>query len=525
MTITMAKRGRLPIASSFSLQLAAPVAILTVLLAPPARAQWRVTPAVDLRETYSDNVGQQANNTAGGQFITELSPSLLIANSSPRLKLSAAIRQNFYAYSGDRPGSTNSSSQQLQADARAKLIQELLFVDASASISQQSISAFGPQVSNNGFSSANRAEVRTYRISPYLNHAVGAFATTQLRYTHDSVSSAIASFGDSEANSLALNISSGPTFHTIGWGLQANRQDLDQSLGGKSSSKVASGRLYWRLGPALTLDANAGYDQYNFGSLGGATAGKSYALGFAWTPSLRTSIQASAGKRYFGSSYSLTALHRSRRTVWNFNYSDGVTTMRDQFLLPRSIDTAALLDRLFTPNFPDRAMRQQAVDAYIRATNLPASLAENINYFSNRYILQKQLQLSAGFNTARSTALVSLNASRRNALSSQQVDSSLLGSSLSTLNDNTRLKSAVASLSYRLSPRSSLNTALSKNLNESLSTGIKSNQTTLTVAMTQQYSRKLRGALELRRSQGNVSAAAASTYHENAISASLSLQL
>lgn len=525
MTITMAKRARVPFAASFSLPLAAPIAILAVLLAPPARAQWKVTPAVDLRETYTDNVRLDANNASHGQFVTELSPSLTIANNSPRLKLGAAIREHLYAYSGDRLDGTNSSSLDVQADARAKLIQDLLFLDASASIAQQSISAFGPQVNNNGYASANRGEVRTYRISPYVIHQFGAFATTQARYTRDSVSSGTAGFGDSTADSLLLSIASGTTFHTLGWGLDASRQDLDQTLAGKSSSQQATARLLWRVGRELTLNASAGYDKYDFGRLGGVSAGKSHALGFTWTPSLRTSIQASAGKRYFGNSYSLVAMHRSRRTIWNINYSDGVTTTRDQFLLPATVDTAALLDRLFTPNFPDRAMRQQAVDAYIRATGLPASLADNVNYFSNRYILQKQLQLSAAFNTARATAIVGLNATRRNALSSQQIDSSLLGPSQSSLNDDTRQEGATISMNYRLSSRSGVNVGLSKIRSESLTTGIKSNQNALSVAMTQQYSRKLKGAIELRRSQGNASAATTSTYHENAISASLSLQL
>jgi uncharacterized protein (PEP-CTERM system associated) len=521
----MAERVRLPVTGPLSLALAAPTAILAVLLAPQARAEWKVVPAVDLRETYSDNLRLEANNTSHGQFITELSPSLSIANNGPRLKLSAAISEHFYAYSGERVDGTNSSSRSLLADARAKLIEDLLFLDAAASISQQSISAFGPQVYNNGYASANRGEVRTYSISPYLVHQFGAFASTQARYTHNSVSSGNAGFGDSKADDLSFSIASGTTFRTLSWGLQASRQELDDSLARKSSSQLASANLRLRVGPELTLNASAGYDKYDYSSLGGTTAGKNHALGFSWTPSLRTSIQASAGKRYFGSTYSLIAMHRSRRTVWNVNYNDGVTTTRDQFLLPATIDTAGLLDRLFTPNIPDPAARQQAVDAYIRATGLPASLADNINYFSNRYILQKQLQASAGFNTARSTTVVSLNTTKRNALSSQQVDSTLLGSNLSSLNDDTRQKSAAVSMSYRLSPRSSVNLALSRSRTESLSTGIKGNQTALSLAMTQQFNRRLKGALELRRNQGNASATAARNYRENAISASLSLQL
>ena len=39
------------------------------------------------------------------------------------------------------------------------------------------MSAFGPQVNSNGYASANRANVTTWRISPYLLHRFGASAT------------------------------------------------------------------------------------------------------------------------------------------------------------------------------------------------------------------------------------------------------------------------------------------------------------------------------------------------------------
>jgi uncharacterized protein (PEP-CTERM system associated) len=55
------------------------------------------------------------------------------------------------------------------------------------------MSAFGP-VSDNPYSDSNRSEVRNYRVSPYLMHQFGAFATAQLRYTHDLVDSDLADF-------------------------------------------------------------------------------------------------------------------------------------------------------------------------------------------------------------------------------------------------------------------------------------------------------------------------------------------
>jgi uncharacterized protein (PEP-CTERM system associated) len=283
--------------------------------------------------------------------------------------------------------------------------------------------------------------------------------------------------------------------------------------------------LRYRANSSLDLTMSSGYDKYDYQSLGGATAGKNYSLGFNWAPSARTSIQASAGKRYFGNSYFLVANHRSRRTVWSINYNDAVTTTRAQFLIPAAIDTASMLDRLFTTSIPDPVARQQAVDAYIRATGLPASLANNINYFSNRFILQKQFQMSAAFNAPKTTSIVSLNASKRNALSTAQSDSALLGTSLSTLNDDTKQISASLLSNHRLNSLTAVNLSVTALRTESLTTGIRNKQKFATVAITHKFERRLRGAIELRRSQGNADVTGGRSYRENAISASLSLQL
>jgi uncharacterized protein (PEP-CTERM system associated) len=521
----MAKPCWAPVTGSFSLPLAAPFAMLALLFSPACRADWKVVPSVDLRETYSDNVRQEADEFKRGQFVTDLGPSIMVSSDGPRLKLRGALSAHLYHYFGEATDGLNSSQRQLSADARAKLIDDLLFFDATGSIGQQSISAFGPQVNNNGYSNTNRTEVSTWRISPYLVHRFGATASAELRYARDSVKPGGFGLGRSIADTTSLSIASGPLFRTLGWGLQLSDQKLDDSAAGTSTTQTALANLRYRVNSSLDLTATGGYDKYDYQSLGGKTAGKNYSLGFSWAPSARTSLQANAGKRYFGNSYFLSAMHRSRRTVWNINYNDAVTTTRAQFLIPAAIDTASVLDRLFTTSFPDPIARQQAVDAYIRATGLPPSLANNINYFSNRFMLQKQLQLSAALNGPRTTNIVSLSASKRNALSIAQTDSDLLGSNLSSVNDNTRQASATLLSSYRINSLTAVNLSLTAMRTESLSTGIRDNQKMASLAMTRQFERRLKGAVELRRSQGNGDVTGGRNYRENAVSASLSLQL
>jgi uncharacterized protein (PEP-CTERM system associated) len=481
-------------------------------------------PSVSVRETYSDNPGLSPDK-GEGQFITDLSPALNAVINGPRVKLFANLGAHLYAYSGDRPGNTNSANLQLSTGGKADLIQDLLYVDGAASRSRQSISAFGQQ-SQNGYSDNNSDDVTTWRLSPYLVHRFGNLATGQLRYTRDSVQSGNGLLGNSKGDSVNLDLSSGPAFSTIGWGLQAFHQSITDPVAGESANDNAVATLRYRLKSSLSVYANTGYDRYSYEGLGGDSGGKSFAGGFTWTPSQRTSIDASAGRRYFGKTYSLAATVRSRRTIWNATYRDEITTARAQFLRTSSTDTAALLDASFASAFPDPVERRQAILAYIAALGLPASVANNVNYFSNRLLLQKQFQGSVVLNGAKSALIASLSSTRRTALSPEGVDAPLTTDQvLGGLNDNTRQVSASLSLNYRLSPRTSATLSTSKSRNLSTTTGIRQDQTNVNFIVTRQFARKLSGNVEVRRNQGDTFDARGRGYRENAISASLNYQL
>lgn len=502
----------------------APLAAAAMLLAAPARADWKITPAAEVRETYTDNVALAADGLARAQWVTEINPSLVIANHGPRLELAADYRQHIYRYSDDQAPGTNRSSREFRGDMKAKLIEDALFLDASGSVAPQALSAFGQQLTTSDFASANRAEVRSFSVAPYVTHRFGDNANLQLRYTRDRVEADNPAFGSSNSNRLAFSLASGAAFRQFGWGVNLNRQELNDRVSKNAISDMGVLDLRYRIVPTLALTASGGYDRFDFQSQGGSTAGKSWSVGATWNPSLRTSVQATTGRKFYGSSQSLAINHRSRYTVWSVNYSDGVTTSRDQFLLPAAVDTAAMLDRLFVPRYPDPAERQRAVAAYIAATGLPTSLADSVNYLSNRYILQKQFQASVALNTAKTNTVFSIFDTRRNALSVQQSDSALLGPNLLNLNDATRQQGASATLIFNLSSRSAFLASDTYSRVDSLATGIATTNRMLRATLTRQLKPKMKAGVEVRRVSGPA-ANVTSSYRENAVAASLSMQL
>lgn len=513
----MAKSGRLAL-----LPLAA-----GLCAAFPAHAAWDFSPVASARATYSDNIALQADENARSGFVMQLTPGFELLNHSQRFDFKLGYALNLYQYSGGRPSGAQRHSHDLDSTLRSRLVEELLYMDAQASVHQQAASAFGPQ-SGNGYVSNNQNEIRTIRVSPYLVHRFGAFANGELRYTRDRVSSNNLGMRRSDGNTVSGKLDSGPSFRRFGWDLSLQRAVYDELLpvtgGGEqsqtTSSKNANLGLRYVATPQLNVGLFGGYDAYDYSGLGGAQSGAAYGANLAWTPSARTSIEASAGHRFYGPSYSLNLQHRSRATVWNVLYSDSVSTTRSQFLLPQAIDTAALLDRLFRAQISDPLLRAAAVQAYIQQAGLPPSLANSVNFLSNRYSLLKQLNASVAWHLARTTTTFSVYHNRREMLSSQQADSILLGSSLATLNDNTKQLGAMATVSYKPGAQSVLTLVGSASNVKSLTDDRSGRQRDLRLNLAHSYSTRLSGSVEVRHVRGNIGLGSVG-YTENAVAATL----
>lgn len=518
-------------------QLAA-AATAALLASFPAHADWRVSPTLLVSEIWTDNIDLVADGKEKhSDLVTQISPGIAVRNRSRRLTVDASAQFHQFAYlhdssqrretlGGVNQGSRTSDTQHSYSGSlRSELAQDLLFVDATASRGQQSISAFGPQASSKDlFRNNNRTNIETWSISPYLAHRFGSSASGLLRYTRDSVSgSENTGFYETSGDSLIASLTSGPAFRTFGWGLDYSKQELEGGRYGDSSSENFAATLRYYYNPRLTLTANAGYDRHQFEGLGGGDQGASWSGGFIWAPSERSNIQATLGRHYFGTTGSLSLLHRSRFTSWNVNYGDTITTSRQQFLLPSTIDTAGLLDRLFATAYPDPVERERVVQAYMQSTGLPPSLADSVNYLSNRFMRQKALRASMAYRKGRSSILLTFYASRRNALSDQQSDSPLLGSQSGRLNDRVNQHGIDASYTYRIRPSANLVAGFDLNNTRSLTSDYRDYRRTLRLGVSRRYGERLLGTVDVRQRSGDLGYQSSGDYTERSINASLSM--
>ena len=519
-------RGRAPAALT---PLAAAVLLLAAL---PAQADWRVTPTLRVAETWTDNVNLTEDELAHSDLITQISPGFRLSNQTRRLTVNASAQLHTFAYLHDSDkrnrdgsfgdgenGGVSSVRRSYRANLRGELAQDLLYLDATAARGQQNISAFGPRITNDQYSNANRTDIDTWSISPYLLKNFGSTAAGQLRFTRDSVGGGDnIGFRRTGGNTLLASLVNGPAFRTVGWGVTYTKQDLNGGRYGDSSSEMVATNLRYMVNARFSLLANAGYDRYEFEGLGGGEQGANWSVGFAWTPSSRTSLEATAGRHFYGNTGTLMAMHRSRHTSWNVSYNDVITTSRQQFTLPSTIDTAGLLDRMFATAYPDPVQRAQVVQAYIEQTGLPPSLSDSINYLSNRFMRQKRLQASMVYRKGRSSAVLSAHASDRSAISDQQSDSPLLGSQQGRYSDNVRQHGFEANYTYRLNSRSNLTARYDIDESESRDRGYKSTQRVFQLGVSRRFGETI-GTIDLRRRSGD--RFNAGTYTENAIAASL----
>lgn len=502
-----------------------PVAAALLAVSPASQAQWLFTPSVDLSETYTDNVLLREDELASNQFVTELRSGFRLTGKTRRTEVSASGEISKFHYSNDREGlGLNDSLRQYSADMKNTLADNLLYVDFSASSRRQSLLPFGPSADENRFSDLNQTDVKTWSVSPYFARRFGDTSAV-LRYSRDSVeSNRRTAFGNSLGSTILFNLAHGAPGKDLGWNVSYSDQQLDNELVGESSSKMFNATLRYQLSRTWAATVGAGYDRYDFEGPGADEKGHNWSVGGVWTPSLRTSVQASIGRHLYGNTGSLAALHRSRSAVWEINYSDSITSSRSQFLLPAAIDTASMLDRLFTSSIPDQLARQRAVAAYILNNGLPPSLIDNINYLSNRYARQKLLSASVIYNRARSAGTASIYRSERIAVSDQSSDSPLLGTEIGSLNDNLRLNGASAQLTYRLNGRANAVFKADYRFRESLTTGAEDRQRLLSVGINRRFGRNVLGDLELRRRSGGADIVGRTDYTEHALVASVNMQ-
>lgn len=487
---------------------------------------WRIRPSLSVTEHYTDNIALAPASLARNEWTTTIRPSVLVSGNSARLRFNGRYAPELLSRMVE---GSSGVSHFLDASGNAELLTRTLFVDFKSAVSQQNISLSGPQADSNINTTTNRTSIRTYSVSPYLRREFGADAIGEFRLTHDamhiggvgSISGNTGAVSSSRSNRLDTTLGSGPAFRLMTWNLALSRSHVDYKENGQKIDaqrvSASAGRLFAQ---EIRLNANVGYEDSGYpDSFGQKLKGNFWSVGPEWTPSPRTRMAATFGHRYFGPSRTFNFEHRSRLTVWGLDYSESVTTTRFNqtvqvpSILAVSIDAQLRND----PKFQDPAVRQAEVQNVVASTP-GAKLTEPLNFLTDALFLEKRLQGRMGIQGEKNMFFSGLFLSNRTALSSGAgtgVDFSQTQS----------VKQSGASLSWnsRLTGTrvSSLSLAATRNSFGSLN---RTDQlTVLRWSLTEQFTPKLTGSINLARLR-NDSNQAAFAYQENSISVTLGMR-
>jgi len=491
---------------------------------------WHIDPHVAVSETYTDNVNLSASGQEKSDFITTLTPGISINGEHGRSRLRFDYNPQILYYIHDTD--LNRVNHQLSTDARAELARNVFFVDASASVSRETVSLLGPiSVSNNTVGTQNETTLRTYRVSPYFTDRLGSAANYEIRYQRDGVSAGDDLLSNSEANKYVFNMVSGPTFNRYTWGVGLSQENVDYKNATDQESKDAHVDFNYFLTPRFALTAEEGYEKYNYLTSGEKPQGNYWSAGIFWQPSSLTSLKLSTGQHYYGHSNGLEFLHRSRAFLWRASYSQSVNSTRSNFINNQKLLTTlgAITTNpdeqkeILKQNFPNLTAGEiNALVVSGIANKAGVVVATPINFLTNEIFLEKRSDASVTWYSGKTTIVFSAFRDIRNALTDGTF-ASILGSGELASSKNVEQTGANLLFDWSVAPRTSASVNIGYNDLEFRDTDTSQKLKYIRAGLRRSLTPKATGAIDVRHEQSDANGTT-SSYRENAISASINLR-
>ena len=325
---------------------------LACIAIPLQAAEWTNTASVTPGVTYTDNVCLSKDNK-NGQWIGTVTPAGTMKAEGARLKLNVAgsvevntLSDNDLDDEGCTGGSFNNREQfapQLRGNANAVLMENWVYLDTDAVISQNQAS---PYVSGGGDSfdrTGNTNTTYNYSVSPYIQRQFKDVAELNLRYSWDEQYNTVNLVGDSTEQSAGMTFGSIPGASKYIWGLQGDYSKVDYSetpITGSSNrdSELQSAQLNlgYQFDRRWQVNGFFGNEWNDFVSTRDDIDGTFWDVGMRWTPNGRTTIDAGIGDRFFGNNPRFEINHSHKRSAFSAGYAKTLTYDRDIRTLPNS---------------------------------------------------------------------------------------------------------------------------------------------------------------------------------------------
>lgn len=471
-----------------------------------------LVPEFGIRQTLTDNVHLSGTDRRA-ELVTELSPGLRLFSNTGFVRGSLDYSLTGLVYA--RESSFNNVQQSLRAAGTVEVIEKRAYIDASASIAQQNISAFGTQASDPALLNGNRTEVAAVRLAPHVRGRLGGFAEYEARLTLEGTNSK-GSNANSRSADAALHIGSdAASFSRLGWAADYSHRVVDFSATGSSVVDLLTATLTFAATSELRFSARGGRESTDL--LTSKTERyNTWGWGATWAPSERTRLELAQDQRFFGKSHSVRLEHRMPRSVWTFSDSRSISTNASSSGAAGQRTVFDLLFAQFASIAPDPVQRAALVDAYLQNNGLTRASLANGGILTSGPSIQRSQNLSVALLGGRTTVIVSTFRNDTQSLGSATIVTGDLsnGNSLRQSGQN-------VNVSYRLTPLSALSVDLARTKSIGAVSGQSTDLRSLTATWSSRLAERVDGSVSVRRSSFD---SASNPYSESAVIANLRLR-
>jgi uncharacterized protein (PEP-CTERM system associated) len=462
-----------------------------------------VSAGVETRLSY--NINSRLGGWDGAEWIGEVSPSIRWQRRSGRVVGSLDYGLTLIERSRQEPGSDLTN--RLAANFSAEAIPGHFYIDGSASIAQQSNSAFGLQsVGTSGSDNPNRTEVGAATLSPVLRGVLAGAVNVEARLNASAVNTRRSLVGDNIQTGGSLSMSSALPGTLVTWGLLARSTETDYRVGRTTSADSATATLGWQADADLSLSARGGTESQDVEEFESQRT-NTWGVGANWRPSPRTRLQADLDDRYFGRGYAVIAEYRLPRT--SFSWSSNRDTSSGAGSRFEAITQFQQLMALFAVDIPDPAAREAFVRDQLAALGIDPLQVVQPGFVTAAVSVSERHQLSWAWSGRRLSFAAQANRTTRTVIDAAASE---------VAREPVRQHGYSANVSYRFSPTSNLTATGSRQMIKATSTQPSNDLKSATLSWTEQLGRRTNASLSTRYTVFN---SATDPYREAAITASL----
>lgn len=459
-------------------------------------------------QLFTDNRNLSATDPQA-ESITVLTPSVQITSRSGPLKGSLSYGLSGVIYGRNSAANTVTRQNALSAAFNVEVIEQHGYIDASASISQQSVSALGLQSSASTAVNANSTELRTFSLAPSLRGRLFGEVDIVARVASSISSSADNRVSDTVSHNGSLTV--GNSRRALGWSLAATRSISDFEGGRRTTQDRLNAQVSYTPDPGLRFFVTAGTERNDVLTIDQRSY-DTWGAGVSWQPTPRTQLSLQGERRYFGNSHSFSLSHRMRRSV--VSYTDSRSVSESTSGAGFTLSVYELFFIQFASLEPDPVLRDVLVRNYLQAAGLDPNQRLTGGFLNTALTVQTSRNVSLALQGRRNSLVISAFATdtrRADKVSTAQDDLSQVGVLLQ--------HGVNVSLSHRLTPTSSVVLQASE-LRTRSSRGVPGNGLrSISASWASQIAQRTSLSVTARHSQAN----GANAYKENTLSAALNL--